>query len=99
MKNTHQAWERLSAAARRYSDERDVQAPYGFATRVAALAMSAERPVVSIIERLSLRAMIAACSLAAVVVAANYSSIRSLYQAPAPVASDDPVAEMIDLAS
>jgi hypothetical protein len=99
MKNSPQAWERLAAAARRYPDERDVQAPFGFATRVAALAMAAERPVVSFVENFSLRAMFAACALAAVVVAANYSSIRSLYQEPAPVASDDPVAEMIDLAS
>jgi len=99
MKNTHQAWERLVSAARSYPDERDVKAPYGFATRVAALAMAAERPVVSFVEHFSFRAMIAACSLAAVVVAANYSSIRSLYQEQTPVASDDPVAEMIDLAS
>ena len=98
MKNTPEAWEGLAAAARTIPDGRDVHAPYGFATRVAALAM-AERPVDLLIERFALRAMILACGLAAVAVAANFSSIRGLYhqdQAPAP---DDPVAEMADIAS
>jgi hypothetical protein len=98
MKNTPQAWERLTATARSAPDERDVLAPFGFATRVAALAM-AERPTGSLIERFALRAMIMACGLAIVAVAVNYSSVRGLFaqeQTPAP---DDPVAEMADLAS
>jgi hypothetical protein len=98
MKNSPQAWERLAAAARSVPDERDVQAPFGFATRVAALAMAAERPAISLIERFSLRAMILACGLAVVAIAANYSSIRGLFQDQTQP-SDDPVAEMVDLAS
>ena len=85
MKNTPQAWERLAAAARRAPEDRDARAPFGFSTRVAALAM-AGRPTGSLVERFALRAMIVACGLARAV-AANYSSIRGLFhqaQAPAP---------------
>lgn len=94
-------WQRLVESARRHSDDRDVSAPYGFATRVAALAFAAERPVVSLFERLSLRAMGIACLLALAAVAANYSSVRHLFDQPSsplPV-SDDPMAEMVDLAT
>jgi hypothetical protein len=98
MKNNPKAWERLAAAARNVADEREIQAPFGFATRVAALAVAAERPVASPIERFSLRAMIVACGLAIVAVAGNYSSIQSLFQEQTPP-SDDPVAEMVDLGS
>ena len=52
-----QKWERLAAAARRANDPRDTAAPYGFATRVAALAMSPARVRVSLLERFSLRAV------------------------------------------
>ena len=98
MKNMPKAWERLAAAARGVPDERDVQAPFGFATRIAALAMIGERPVASLIERFSLRAMILTCSLAVIAVAANYSSVRSFFQDQTPP-PDDPVAELFDLAS
>ena len=98
MNDTPQAWERLAAAARSVPDDRDARAPFGFSTRVAALAM-AEQPMVSLIERFALRAMILACGLAVVAVAANYSSIRSLFHQDQTPAPDDPVAEMADLAS
>jgi hypothetical protein len=98
MKKTPQAWGRLAAAARSVPDDRDAHAPFGFSTRVAALAM-AERPIGSLVERFALRAMILACGLAIVAVAANYSSIRSLFAQEQTQAPDDPVAEMADLAS
>jgi hypothetical protein len=97
MKRPNPAWERLVAAARNVPEEPDVQAPFGFATRVAALAMTAKRPGLSQIERYSLRAMILACGLAVVVVAANYSSVRDLFQEDQTPPSDDPIADLVNL--
>ncbi|MGD1030375.1 MAG: hypothetical protein ABSA05_04465 [Opitutaceae bacterium] len=98
MKRPNPAWDRLVAAARNAPDDRDVQAPFGFSTRVAALAMASGRPARSQIERYSIRAMILACTLAAAAIAANYSSIRDLFQDQTPP-SDDPISELVDLAS
>ena len=74
-------WQKLTATARRWRDERDVKAPYGFAVRVAALAMS-EEPVFagSLFERFSWRALGLAALLALVSLAANYSLLAK----PAP---------------
>jgi hypothetical protein len=91
-------WSRLVAAARRAPDERDPAAPYGFATRVAALAMTRERAVNSLLERFSLRALGIACLLAMVSVAANYSTLPGVVADQESVATDDPVAELVDLA-
>jgi len=98
MSNYDQAWQRLAAAARRAPDERDDAAPYGFSTRVAALAMAAGRPKRSMIEQLSLRAMGIACLLALVAVGTNYSTISHLFDDETPPA-DDPVAALVDIAS
>jgi len=92
-------WPRLAAAARSAPDDRDPAAPYGFATRVAALAMAPERAVASLLERFSLRALGLAALLAVVCVAANYSTLAGLFREDAATASDDPVAEIVDLAS
>jgi len=98
MTNYDQAWQRLAAAAGNAPDEGETAAPYGFSTRVAALAMSAGQPKYSVIERLSLRAMFVACLLAVVAVGANYSSISHLFDDETPPA-DDPVAALVDIAS
>ena len=98
MKPQDQKWPRLTAAARRAADDRDTAAPYGFATRVAALAMARERIAVSLLERFSLRALGLAGLLALVCVAANFSTVTSLFRDEAATA-DDPVAEIVDLAS
>lgn len=75
MKPEDQAWEKLVAAARQLRDDRDTSAPYGFATRVAALAMSAPRPGEGLLfERFSWRALIVAALLALGGVATNYAS-------------------------
>ena len=72
------SWEKLVALARRAQDERAESAPYGFSTRVAALAMAAERQVsVTLFERWSWRALAIAGMFAAVAVAANYTSSPS----------------------
>lgn len=99
MKVTHPAWQRLISAARQARDDRHTTAPYGFAVRVAALAMAAERPVVSLFERMSLRAMGVACLLAVLAVAANYSHVRHLFDTETMAATDDPIAQLVDLAS
>lgn len=93
-------WNKLVSAARQAPADADVSAPYGFATRVAALALSEDRPMSSLFARYSLRALGVACLLAAVSVAANYSAITSMFGADdsSPVA-DDPVAEAVDVAS
>ena len=74
MNHNDQAWERLVSAARQATDERDTAAPYGFATRVAALAMG-QRPegVGALIERFSWRAVLVAALLAVGGVATNYA--------------------------
>ncbi|HWA10596.1 MAG TPA: hypothetical protein VG838_14220 [Opitutaceae bacterium] len=88
-------WQRLAAAARRLPDDRDTAAPYGFATRVAALAMASERVRVSLLERFSLRAMGIACLLMVAIFAANYSAIAGAFTDDSLVPGD-PVAEMLD---
>ena len=101
MNRNEQAWQRLAAAARRApADDRDLSAPYGFATRVAALAMSAERPSnAAPARRLWLRAAGIACLFAVAAVAANYSAIASAFdEEPAIVGNgDDPVAEVVSM--
>ena len=97
MNDTQHTWARLVAAARRAPDERDTTAPYGFSTRVAALA--AERAPVSLFARYSLRALGVACLLAIASVAANYSAIAGAFSDEPAVAADDPVAEAVSIAS
>ncbi|MDB6128625.1 MAG: hypothetical protein JWM35_2521 [Verrucomicrobia bacterium] len=73
MNSPEQRWTRLAARARTASDARSTEAPYGFATRVAALAASAERFKGSLLERFSWRALGVACLLALVTTAVSYS--------------------------
>jgi len=91
-------WMRLTEAARRAGDNRDTAAPYGFATRVAALALAPERAAASLLEKFSLRALGVAALLAAVCVAADYSTVVGFIRGET-AGSDDPVAEIVDLAS
>lgn len=102
-------WERLVAAARKVQDDRDTSAPYGFAARVAALAMIAEHRSGSVLlDRLALRALGVACLLALGSIALNYQALTAPDASPVAVAaaseeqyvvsSDDPVAIVLDLA-
>jgi hypothetical protein len=79
-------WPRLVAAARQIPHTDDVTAPYGFATRVAALGFAQERRA-SLFERFALRALGTACLLAVASVAINYSTIAQ----PVNKAVDDEV--------
>ena len=89
-------WQKLTALARSAPVEPEAAAPYGFATRVAALAaaLPAGTPWHAF-ERFALRGLVAAaaCSLAAVVfhyTAATTDSTDDL-------ALTDTVSEMLDL--
>jgi len=93
-------WSRLTAAARPLPDARETAAPYGFATRVAALALSQEWKVVSLFERFAFRAVGVSCLLALTSVIVNYSAVTS---SPAVVAieeyslpTDDAIAVLVD---
>lgn len=57
-------WARLAAAARQVRDRKDESAPYGFATRVAALADVTPHATASLFERFALRAVGLAALLA-----------------------------------
>jgi hypothetical protein len=81
----HDPWSKLTAAARTVSDDRDPSAPYGFSTRVAALAFALERRSVSLVDRFALRALSVASLVAVFSVALNYREIVALGN-PAPIA-------------
>lgn len=101
-------WMRLTASARTVRDERDASAPYGFATRMAALAFAEERKVASLFERFALRAVGIACLLALGSLALNYGALTSApVGAPATVLANvdevlvpttDAVAVVLDIA-
>lgn len=83
------SWDRLVAAAREGRDDRDASAPYGFATRVTALAFSQPLRSVSLLERFALRAVAVASLLAVGSVALNYNSISVPQPDRIVVAADD----------
>ncbi len=91
-------WSRLVAAARRADAARDTSAPYGFATRIAALAFSSELRV-SLFDRFALRALGVACLLAIASVAINYSAVRRTAPAedPVGVTVEDPMSVLLDV--
>ncbi len=91
-------WARLAAAARTVRDERDASAPYGFATRVASLALAQERRVMSLLERFSFRAVGVASLLALGSVALNFSDLAGGAPAEEDVLhADDAVSIVLDL--
>jgi len=84
-------WSRLTAAARQLPPGRSDAAPYGFATRVAALA--AERRGASLFERIALRAVSVACLLAVLSLATNLSTLAvEAVTVEPPLEDFDPVA-------
>jgi hypothetical protein len=100
MNDHEKAWQRLVKAARGAPGPTDDAAPFGFATRVAALAFESQRPPVSAFARLSLRAALVACLLALAAVGVNYSAIRAAFaDDAAPAGIDDPVEEVVTIAS
>ena len=90
-------WSRLTAAARQRPDEGDATAPFGFSTRVAALALAGERRSVSLYERFALRAVGVAGLMAVASVAANFSLFTVEANATELVMEDyDPIAVLMD---
>jgi hypothetical protein len=92
----HDPWSRLAAAAQRVTDDRDTAAPYGFSTRVAALAFATERRVSSLFDRFALRAVGVACLLAIASIAINYSELSRPTVADEPVNAEDPLSVLLD---
>src|SRR5688572_7071686 len=99
-------WSRLTTAARDVRDERDATPPYGFATRVAAIAFAQERRVASLFERFAFRAVGISCLLAVGSVVVNYNAL-TVPPAPAaamavvnsePTPNDDAVAIVLGFA-
>lgn len=105
LNNPRHPWSRLTAAARTARDDREGPAPYGFATRVAALAFAQEQPFRSLLDVFALRALGVACLLAIFSVALNYGTLASAVspanaegEAVAMLPADDAVAIVLDLA-
>lgn len=99
MNNDLQSWDRLVSAARRApSDSRDVSAPYGFSSRLAALAMAqpAERPWFALFDRVSLRAVGVAAALALASVVTNLTPVLKAFDDDF-FAAQDPVVEVLAL--
>jgi hypothetical protein len=110
MKSSNEAWNRLVDTARRAEDPREVAAPYGFATRVTALAFAGQRPTGLGFHHVALRAMGLSCLLAVAAVATNYTRVVHFLagspSAPAATAGavnsatpDDPMTDLVDLAT
>jgi hypothetical protein len=88
-------WSRLVQAARRSSDPQPVSAPFGFSTRVAALAAATERVGVSLFERFAFRAVSFACLLACGSILLNFSLLTPEPRPQAGEDIDDPVAVLL----
>lgn len=99
MKSTdpRQSWARLTAAARLARDERDEAAPYGFSTRVAALARSADRKPAFLMERFALRALGVACLLAIASAAVNFPALNNTASTEEQIAAEDPLSVLLDV--
>jgi len=83
MNSSNKAWERLVNAAQvRGGREEGGAAPSGFATRVVALAWSAQRESESLFERFSWRALGTACAVALVCVSLNVSTTATAGTTP-----------------
>jgi hypothetical protein len=99
MNKQDQALQRLLAAARRAPVSGDEAAPFGFSTRVAALAFEQPQKSAPSFARVSLRVAAIACLFAVVAVGVNYKAITSAFDDESTTASDDPVADVVSLDS
>jgi hypothetical protein len=98
MNDHDRIWERLAAAARGAHGGPDESAPFGFSTRVAARAMVAPAPAPwALFEKFAVRGLIAACAFSLAAVAFGYAAWAGDHEND--VASDDAVAEVLDLTS
>lgn len=105
MNDPRHPWSRLTAAAREIPDDRDTSAPYGFSTRIAAMAFAQETRLASLFDRFALRAFGVAALLALFSVVLNYQAISdggtstvALTDEGELTPKDDAVAIVLDLA-
>jgi hypothetical protein len=99
MKNTTDtAWDRLVANARLAPppDLGDLAAPYGFAQRVATLAMQQKPSIGALFELFSWRALAMAALIAVATVAVNLKSVLKPVD-DSPVTLSDPVEEVLSV--
>jgi hypothetical protein len=99
--NPHdRSWQRLVEAARKAPPAGDESAPFGFSTRLAALAFEQRPAPSSVFGRTAFRAAGISCLLAVAAVGANFSAIVGAFDEDAAVAAaDDPVAEVVNMNS
>jgi len=90
-----EAWSRLAATVRAVPDARPTAAPFGFSTRVAALALGVGRFKASLLERFAFRAISCACLLAIGSVLLNFSAITAEVRVEAVADDDDLVAVLL----
>jgi hypothetical protein len=89
-------WQKLVSAARSVPSRADEAATFGFATRVASLALGAPRPAPwAQFEKFAIRGLIAACACGAAAAAFGYSSWSSDHDND--TGADDGVTEVFDL--
>jgi hypothetical protein len=96
MNHFDQQWQKLTALARQAPEARDVVAPPGFATRVAARAATtaADSPW-AVFERFALRGLVVAAVCGVAAIALNYSAFTSEQSDEYP--ATDTVSELLDL--
>lgn len=95
MNQFDQQWQKLTALARQ-APSSDAQAPYGFATRLAATAMTA--PAESAwagFERYALRGLLAAATLCVAAIAFNLTAVIGGHDDDLDL--DDTVSQVLDL--
>lgn len=99
MKTNNTPWSRLVTAARLApADARDASAPFGFAARVSALAMSSEPTFSALFARYAPRALGVCALLMVLGVTLNLGSVLNTIEGES-VALNDPVAEWLNAAS
>ncbi|MBE7537593.1 MAG: hypothetical protein HS122_04200 [Opitutaceae bacterium] len=96
---SRESWSRLVALARRApcAEPAPVEIPLGFATRVAARALSAmDKGVASLFEPLGLRALGIAAVAALVVMALSFSPVLQNLREETAAVGADPVSVLVD---
>lgn len=96
MKDFEHRWLRLTSLARQAPIEEDVASPYGFSTRVAALAMQARPPSDALLEKFALRGLVAALTLGAASLAFSFTELTAEADDDLTLAAD-PLPELLEL--
>jgi hypothetical protein len=91
------AWSRLVRAARPASEARPEEAPFGFATRVAALGLAARAEAPALVEAFALRAVALAGFAAVLAVLLNLGEVVAFGNGDDLVAFSDSVSVVLAL--